>query len=98
MGELGPEARTFHEEVGVYARQAGLDALFTLGVLSQNASDQFHQQSGHFSSRAQLVGRLQPYLSGDHEVTILVKGSRSAKMELVVQDLLERCQQENSPC
>lgn len=98
MGELGPDARVYHEEVGIYARQVGLDGLFTLGVLSQNASDQFHQQAAHFSSRPQLLNRLQPYLDGGQEVTILVKGSRSAKMELVVHDLLERCQQETQSC
>jgi UDP-N-acetylmuramoyl-tripeptide--D-alanyl-D-alanine ligase len=98
MGELGPDARRYHEDVGVYAKQAGLNNLFTLGVLSQNASEQFHQQGAHFSSRSQLVSRLQPLLNSHEEVSILVKGSRSAKMELVVQDLLERCQQETSAC
>ncbi len=98
MGELGPDARRYHEEVGAYAKQRGINFLFTLGVLSQNASELFHQQGAHFSSRAQLVSKLLPYLSHRDEVSILVKGSRSAKMELVVQDLLESCQQENKPC
>ena len=101
MAELGSEARAYHEEVGVYAKKAALDALFTLGVLSQNASDQFQHNSAHFSSRAQLLSRLEPYLQqvqAGQEVTILVKGSRSAKMELVVQDLLERSQQELKSC
>lgn len=98
MAELGPDARAYHEEVGVYAKKAALDGLFTLGVLSQNASDQFPQHSAHFSSRSQLLSRLQPYLQAGREVTILVKGSRSAKMELVVSDLLESSQQESKPC
>lgn len=98
MGELGPDARLYHEEVGIYAKQAGINQLFTLGVLSQNASEQFHAQGAHFSSRQQLVAKLSPMLNTTAEVSILVKGSRSAKMELVVQDLLERCQQETSAC
>ncbi len=98
MGELGPDARMYHEEVGAYAKQSGINLLFTLGVLSQNASELFHQQGAHFSSRAQLLSKLLPYLSSSEEVSILVKGSRSAKMELVVQDLLESCQQEKAPC
>lgn len=98
MGELGPDARIYHEEVGIYAKQAGINGLFTLGVLSQNASEQFHQNGAHFSSRTQLVSRLQPLLHSNEDVSILVKGSRSARMELVVQDLLERCQQETSAC
>lgn len=98
MGELGPDARMYHEEVGAYAKQSGINLLFTLGVLSQNASELFHQNGAHFSSRVQLVTRLLPYLSSSEDVSILVKGSRSAKMELVVQDLLESCQQEKDPC
>ncbi|MDR6981879.1 UDP-N-acetylmuramoyl-tripeptide--D-alanyl-D-alanine ligase [Rheinheimera pacifica] len=98
MGELGADARLYHEEIGLYAKKSGINLLFTLGVLSQSASDLFNGQGAHFSSRQALLQRLLPIVSEQQEVTLLVKGSRSAKMELVVQDLLERCQQENSPC
>lgn len=98
MGELGPDARIYHEEVGIYAKQAGINGLFTLGVLSQNASEQFHQHGAHFSSRDHLLPKLHSLLQSKEDVSILVKGSRSARMELVVQDLLERCQQEKSAC
>lgn len=98
MAELGENARLYHEEIGLYAKQSGINLLFTLGVLSQSASDLFNGQGAHFSSRQALMQRLMPIVSEQQDVTLLVKGSRSAKMELVVQDLLERCQQENSPC
>lgn len=98
MAELGADARLYHEEIGLYAKAAGINLLFTLGVLSQSASDLFNGQGAHFSSRQALLQRLMPIVSEQQEVTLLVKGSRSAKMELVVQDLLERCQQESSPC
>jgi UDP-N-acetylmuramoyl-tripeptide--D-alanyl-D-alanine ligase len=98
MGELGADARLYHEEVGLYAKQKGINLLFTLGVLSQSASDLFNGQGAHFSSRQQLIQKLSPILDEQSSSTVLVKGSRSAKMELVVQDLLERCQQEISSC
>jgi UDP-N-acetylmuramoyl-tripeptide--D-alanyl-D-alanine ligase len=98
MGELGADARLYHEEVGLYAKQKGINLLFTLGVLSQSASDLFNGQGAHFSSRQQLIQKLSPILDEQSDATVLVKGSRSAKMELVVQDLLERCQQEISSC
>lgn len=98
MAELGADARLYHEEIGLYAKKAGINLLFTLGVLSQSASDLFNGQGAHFSSRQALLQRLMPVVTEQQEVTLLVKGSRSAKMELVVQDLLERCQQESSPC
>ncbi|WP_337841360.1 UDP-N-acetylmuramoyl-tripeptide--D-alanyl-D-alanine ligase [Rheinheimera sp.] len=98
MGELGADARRYHEEVGLYAKQKGIHLLFTLGVLSQSASDLFNGQGAHFSSRQQLIQKLGPLLDQQPQATVLVKGSRSAKMELVVQDLLERSQQESRPC
>lgn len=98
MAELGADARLYHEEIGLYAKQAGINLLFTLGVLSQSASDLFNGQGAHFSSRQALLSRLMPVIKQQQDITILVKGSRSAKMELVVQDLLEGCQQEKNPC
>lgn len=98
MAELGADARLYHEEIGLYAKKSGINLLFTLGVLSQSASDLFNGQGAHFSSRQTLLQRLMPIVSEQQEVTLLVKGSRSAKMELVVQDLLESCQQENESC
>lgn len=98
MAELGANARLYHEEIGLYAKHAGINLLFTLGVLSQSASDLFNGQGSHFSSRQSMLDRLIPLITTQQSVTILIKGSRSAKMELVVQDLLERCQQERSPC
>lgn len=98
MGELGPDARLYHQEVGLYAKKAGINLLFTLGVLSNSASELLQQQGAHFSSRQALVSRLLATINEQQKVTLLVKGSRSAKMELVVQDLLESCQQEINPC
>ncbi|KKO49047.1 UDP-N-acetylmuramoyl-tripeptide--D-alanyl-D-alanine ligase [Arsukibacterium sp. MJ3] len=98
MAELGADARIYHEEIGLYAKKADINLLFTLGVLSQSASTVFNGQGAHFSSRQSMLDQLMPLMLSQQQVTILVKGSRSAKMELVVQDLLERCQQEHSPC
>jgi len=90
MGELGKEARQFHHEVGAYAKSIGIDALLTLGVLSQSASDAFGEDGKHFVERAALVDFLKQYLTQEERsISVLVKGSRSARMELVVQDVLE---------
>lgn len=94
MGELGSEARRYHQEVGQHAKDQNIDDLLTLGVLSQNTSDAFYRgsvdQAQHFSSREKLILRLQQLLEGEEQqVTILVKGSRSAHMELVVADIIQ---------
>lgn len=98
MGELGTRAREYHEEVGTYAIAAGIDNLFTLGVLSQSASTVFNGRGGrHFSNLDSLVAavidtvRLAPA-----PVTILVKGSRSMRMERVIDALTTR-QEELTP-
>ena len=89
MGELGSEARSYHQEVGEYAKSLGIDLLFTLGVLSQSTADAFKENGRHFSSREQLVTTLAQTLNNESEqISILVKGSRSAHMEHVVQEII----------
>jgi UDP-N-acetylmuramoyl-tripeptide--D-alanyl-D-alanine ligase len=93
MGELGAEARSYHQEVGEYARDKDIDDLLTLGVLSQSTSDAFNQgnnQHGlHFSARESLIAQLQSLLVDEaQQISILVKGSRSSHMEYVVNDII----------
>jgi UDP-N-acetylmuramoyl-tripeptide--D-alanyl-D-alanine ligase len=95
MGELGSVARSYHQEVGEHAQQKKLDYLFTLGVLSQSSSDAFntnHQKKDkgqHFSSRVLLLTKLKAILNNEKQpVTILIKGSRSAHMEHVVEEVM----------
>ena len=92
MGELGEQARQYHEEIGAYAIAAGIDNLFTLGVLSQSASEVFNGRGGkHFSDLAALVeGILTTTQQAQLPITILVKGSRSAHMERVIEALQQR--------
>lgn len=92
MGELGEQARQYHEEVGAYAIDAGIDNLFTLGVLSQSASEVFNGRGGkHFSDVNALVETILATTQGAATpITILVKGSRSAHMERVIEALQTR--------
>jgi UDP-N-acetylmuramoyl-tripeptide--D-alanyl-D-alanine ligase len=101
MGELGSEACSYHQEVGEFAKDQGISVLFTLGVLSQNTSDAFAHNnddamSKHFNERANLSAYLFSQLEQNNpsnhnnqesNINILVKGSRSAHMEYVVEDI-----------
>ena len=88
MGELGADARAYHEEIGEHAIGTGIDNLYSLGVLSQSASEVFNGHGGkHFSQLDALVQAILQRLTeqqGKQPVTVLVKGSRSAHMERVV--------------
>ncbi|WP_299942296.1 UDP-N-acetylmuramoyl-tripeptide--D-alanyl-D-alanine ligase [uncultured Microbulbifer sp.] len=90
MAELGPDAEGLHRSVGVLARKRGLDALFTLGPLGTAASMAFgaghHDALHNYRERAPLIAAVSREL--DKNTTVLVKGSRSARMELVAQALL----------
>lgn len=109
MGELGCDARSYHQEVGDFAKQQGIDVLLTLGVLSQSTSDAFalknEAMSKHFSEHAHLSAYLFSLLTQDKKsqesnINILVKGSRSAHMENVVEDIFSwhASRYENSAC
>ena len=85
MGELGDNGEQLHAAIGQQAAAAGIDALFTLGTLSANASTAFGQSAVACTDLESLLTALQPTLQpGD---TVLVKGSRSARMERVVDAL-----------
>nr|WP_154325314.1 UDP-N-acetylmuramoyl-tripeptide--D-alanyl-D-alanine ligase [Pantoea sp. 201603H] len=89
MAELGAEAVECHREVGLAAHLAGIDKVLSVGQLSKGISD----ASGvgeHFQEKNALVTRLLGLLSEHPVITILVKGSRSAAMEQVVQILQEK--------
>ncbi|MCF1429924.1 MAG: UDP-N-acetylmuramoyl-tripeptide--D-alanyl-D-alanine ligase [Shewanella sp.] len=86
LGELGDNASLLHGELGVKAKQAGINQLFCLGQLSSAASETFG--SRHFTELDALVTALISHIRvSPGQVTVLIKGSRSAGMERVVEAL-----------
>lgn len=81
MGEVGGDGPALHREVGAYARERGIDALYCLGELSQHSAEAFGA-GAHFSDLDALLQDLGLRLPGVSSV--LVKGSRFMKMERVV--------------
>jgi UDP-N-acetylmuramoyl-tripeptide--D-alanyl-D-alanine ligase len=84
MGEVGDQGVAFHAEVGAYARQRGLDTLWTAGRLSTHTAAAF-AGARHFDDVASLVAALG---QAPACASMLVKGSRFMKMEQVVAALL----------
>ncbi|GIU33234.1 UDP-N-acetylmuramoyl-tripeptide--D-alanyl-D-alanine ligase [Shewanella schlegeliana] len=86
LGELGDNAALLHRELGELAKAKGVNALFCVGTLSEGASHAFG--SNHYHDIDDLVAGLIQYINElPAEITVLVKGSRSARMERVVEAL-----------
>ncbi|MBR8345484.1 UDP-N-acetylmuramoyl-tripeptide--D-alanyl-D-alanine ligase [Burkholderia ambifaria] len=86
MGEVGDEGPAFHREIGAYARERGIDALFALGDASRDACTAYGDTARHFGDVGALVAALLAAGYGA-QATVLVKGSRYMKMERVVDAL-----------
>ena len=87
MAELGGDSEALHAEVGRYARERGIEALWVTGAHTAAAAASFGAGSRSFDSREALAAALSVALrSGD---VVLVKGSRSAGMESVVATLAD---------
>lgn len=95
MAEVGDRSPEFHAEVGAAARQRGIESVYTLGSATAHAVTAFAIASAdadgrHFDSfdalGAAVLARL-PQVG-----SVLVKGSRSMKMERVVQAIEAQAQ------
>ncbi len=84
MGEVGVQGRAFHEEVGAYARQSGIDALYALGDLAAASARAFGSGGRHYTRIEDLLADVGRDLGP--QTALLVKGSRFMKMERVVRD------------
>jgi UDP-N-acetylmuramoyl-tripeptide--D-alanyl-D-alanine ligase len=87
MGELGDATASGHREVGAYAKMKKIDALLTTGEHQLFYAAGFGDQTQLFPDHNALVKALEHELQG--VISALVKGSRSAHMERVVQAVSE---------
>ncbi len=82
MLELGDEQDRMHADIGHLARQRGIERLWTIGASTVPAAEAFGEGAATFERMDSLLDALRRGLaSGD---TVLVKGSRGARMERVV--------------
>ena len=84
MGEVGTQGKEFHEEVGAYAQQRGIEHVLATGELARSMSA---SGARHYEQFDALLAALDSTLGGNSNATVLVKGSRFMKMERAVQHL-----------
>jgi UDP-N-acetylmuramoyl-tripeptide--D-alanyl-D-alanine ligase len=84
MGEVGNQGPEFHAEVGRYAAECGIEALYTLGDLCVHSTKAFGS-ARHFEDMDSLLASVTAQVGQFRSV--VVKGSRFMKMERVVQAL-----------
>ena len=93
MGELGSESERGHREVGEVAAEVSVDQLVTVGAgaaiiadaagLTNTVVTQTHEQAAEWLNENTSRGDL-----------VLVKGSRAARMERVIEEFAQRANAE----
>ncbi len=86
MAELGEESENLHREIGSYAKQKDISRLLTIGIDSNYAASAYGSQGKHFDSIKLLSDFMHKNWSSLG--TILVKGSRSMKLENLIETLI----------
>ncbi|HET9390719.1 MAG TPA: UDP-N-acetylmuramoyl-tripeptide--D-alanyl-D-alanine ligase [Steroidobacteraceae bacterium] len=85
MAELGEYAESAHSEIGVFAREQGVERLFATGGLAALAASSFGQGGEWFADVGALAQALR---TATPDVRMLVKGSRVNRLERVVEALV----------
>jgi murE/murF fusion protein len=91
MAEVGDDSAAMHAEAGSYARAAGIDALLVFGAQARHAAQAFGPGAQAFDAIGDLVDGLVALAPAN----ILVKGSRSTRMERVVRGFQEKMQEQD---
>ncbi|WAJ69662.1 UDP-N-acetylmuramoyl-tripeptide--D-alanyl-D-alanine ligase [Catenovulum adriaticum] len=96
MGEMGDYSHAIHQQVGEHVVANNIDTFYTTGELSQFAQPITEH---HFNDINGLIEKIKQDVNlliteqADSVITILVKGSRGAQMERVVDALKPYCEE-----
>lgn len=92
MAELGDAGPEYHRMIGAYAQQQRIDHLFCFGQASSALSKSYAEGYGpgaiHVAKTESLIADLQNLV--DAGTTVLVKGSRSSRMERIVAGIVDQ--------
>jgi len=86
LAELGIDSVKEHQQLGELIKSKNVAQLLTIGSDAESTSHSFGRGATFFDSQAELIAYLETELKGDEAV--LIKGSRSQKMERVVEAIV----------
>jgi UDP-N-acetylmuramoyl-tripeptide--D-alanyl-D-alanine ligase len=86
MAELGNFAESSHTDIGVFAREHGVERLFATGTLAALAVESFGRGGQWFAEANALAEALH---AAPPDVRMLIKGSRVNRLERVVEALVQ---------
>ena len=81
MKELGPQEEDLHAEIGAYARATGISRLLAIGKLTPRAVAAFGDGAKWFGDMTDLIEEARRSIHPG--VAVLIKGSRSNRLERV---------------
>ncbi|MEY4210016.1 MAG: hypothetical protein RLZ92_395 [Pseudomonadota bacterium] len=87
FGELGADSVEIHRQMGDSIKAMPVQRLFATGELARHSVDAFGFGGQYFETQQQLIAALDEAVTGQE--TLLVKGSRSQKMENVVAAMVD---------
>lgn len=100
MKEMGRRARALHRDIGVHMAKMGVDFLLTMGDHAQEALGPYSEMGGgnfcHCENTQEMADHLRRF-SRPHDI-ILVKGSRSMRLEQVIDALDDGPRQQRMSC
>jgi UDP-N-acetylmuramoyl-tripeptide--D-alanyl-D-alanine ligase len=100
MKEMGRRAKALHRDIGVHMAKLGVDFVLTLGEDAREAMLTYAEGGGgnfcHCETPEDMAVHIKTF-SRPHDI-ILVKGSRSMKLENVINALDEDQRQQKVPC
>ena len=90
MAELGEESDVLHAEVAAFAKDIGAKTLFVYGEGAHGMVSVFGEGAKAFTSHDDMAQEVAELIEQNQVQNVLVKGSRSAQMEKVANQLRER--------
>jgi UDP-N-acetylmuramoyl-tripeptide--D-alanyl-D-alanine ligase len=86
MKELGSKGPRLHYQVGVEAKQLGIEQIFCVGDLTTHTVEGYGLGAKHYANKQDLIDEIKRSIEA-RPSTVLIKGSRSMEMEEVVRAL-----------